>query len=190
MPKFRVALAAAIVVLALVLAGPRMRGEMSGDRGRPIVMQGVLPGENGADRCRFSIEIERVGFTLNTVQGRYKLARLRFENLGTTPVTLSVDRDRVEAETAARGPVPAVLNLQSADSAFWDALPADLRQVLAYPQSVKGRTAGAGTSPEVVYLYALFPADRVTEVPRAFSYRIESIGQPIRIEHRVAAALP
>jgi hypothetical protein len=190
MPKLRVALAVAGVLLLIVVTSSRTRGEMSGDRGRPIVMQGTLPGENGADRCRFSIEIERVSFQLNSVQGRYKLARLRFENLGTTPVALSVDRDRVEAEMATRGPVPAVLNLQSGDSSFWDALSTDLRQILAYPLSVKGRPDGPGASPEVVYLYALFPADRVTEVPRAFTYRIDSIGQPIRIEHRATAALP
>jgi hypothetical protein len=190
MPSFRVALAVAVVVLSMVLEGPATRGEMSGDRGRPIVMQGTVPGENGQDRCRFSIEIERVSFLLNTVQSRYKLARLRFENNGTTPVALSVDRDRVEAEMGSGPPVPAVLNLQSGDSAFWDAQSTDMRQILAYPQTVKARPTGAGSSPEVVYVYALFPADRVAEVPRAFTYRIDSIGRPVRIEHRAAAALP
>jgi hypothetical protein len=190
MPKLRIALAVAAVLAMIVATGPRTRGEMSGDRGRPIVMQGTLPGENGQDRARFSIEIERVSFLLNTVQGRYKLARLRFENLGTAPMALSVDRDRMEAEMAAGGSVPAVLNLQSGDSTFWDALSVDMRQILAYPQSVKGRPSATGGSPEVVYVYALFPADRITEVPRAFTYRVESVGQPIRIEHRATAARP
>jgi hypothetical protein len=178
-----------VIVAAVVVASQRTNGEMSGDRGRPIVMQGVLAGEGGQDRCRFSIEIERVGFLLNTVQGRYRLARLRFENLGTAPVALSVERDRLEVETAT-GPVPAVFNLQSGDSPFWDALSPDLRQVLAYPQSVKPRPTGPGASPEVIYVYALFPSDRVTEVPRAFTYRVDSLGQAIRIEHRATAALP
>jgi len=178
-----------VIVTALVLSGQRTRGEMSGDRGRPIVMQGVAAGEGGQDRCRFSIEIERIGFLLNTVQGRYRLARLRFENIGTTPVALSVERDRLEVETAT-GPVPALLNLQSGDSPFWDALSADLRQVLAYPQSVKARPSGPGASAEVIYVYALFPSDRVTEMPRAFTYRVDSLGQAIRIEHRATAALP
>jgi len=177
------------IVASLVLAGQRTRGEMSGDRGRPIVMQGVAAGEGGQDRCRFSIEIERIGFLLNTVQGRYRLARLRFENLATAPVALSVERDRLEVETAT-GPVAAVLNLQSGDSPFWDALSPDLRQVLAYPQSVKPRPTGPGTSPEVIYVYALFPSDRVTDMPRAFTYRVDSLGQAIRIEHRATAALP
>jgi len=179
----------AVVAVGLVVTLQRAQGEMSGDRGRPIVMQGVVAGGGGQDRCRFSIEIERVGFLLNTVQGRYRLARLRFENLSTSPVALSVDRDRLEVETAT-GLVPAVFNLQSGDSPFWDALSPDLRQVLAYPQSVKARPTGPGTSPEVIYVYALFPSDRVTEVPRSFTYRVDSIGQAIRIEHRATAALP
>jgi hypothetical protein len=190
MTNLRVAPAVAVVSLLIVLASPATRGEMSGDRGRPIVMQGTAAGDDGRERCRFSIEIERVSFLLNTVQGRYKLARVRFENLGTTAVTLAVDRDRVEAEMAAGTPVPALLNLQSGDSPFWDGLSVDLRQILAYPQTVKARPSGTGASPEVVYVYALFPADRVTEVPRAFTYRIDSVGQPVRIEHRATAALP
>jgi hypothetical protein len=190
MAKLRIALLMAVVPSAILLTGRWTSGEMSGDRGRPIVMQGAVAGDDGQDRCRFSVEIERVSFLLNTVQGRYKLARLRFENLGTTPVPLSVDRDRMEAELSASAPVPAVFNLQSGDSTFWDALPVDMRQILAYPQTVKGRPGGTGSSPEVVYVYALFPADRVADVPRAFTYRIDSIGQPIRIVHRATAALP
>jgi hypothetical protein len=190
MPRLRVALLLSVVPLLILAGGRATRGEMSGDRGRPIVMQGIATGEDGRDRCRFSVEIERVSFLLNAVQGKYKLARLRFENLGTTPVALSVERDRLEAEAGAGGPVPAVLNLQSGDSPFWDGLPADMRQILAYPQAVKARASGTGSSPEVVYVYALFPSDRVTEVPRAFTYRIDSIGQPIRIEHRATAARP
>ena len=115
MAKLRVTLLVAVVPLLILLADRSTRGEMSGDRGRPIVMQGTVAGDDG-DRCRFSIEIERVSFLLNAVQGRYKLARVRFENLGTTAVTLSVDRDRVEAEMAAGAPVPALLNVQSGDS--------------------------------------------------------------------------
>ena len=190
MPNVRVPLLVAAVLVVFLITGQGTRGEMSGDRGRPIVMQGMAAGEDGRERCRFSVEIERVSFLLNAVQGKYKLARLRFENLGTTPVPLSVERDRLEVETGAGGAVPAILNLQSGDSAFWDGLPAEMRQILAYPQSVKGRPAGTGSSPEVVYVYALFPSERVTEMPRAFTYRIDSLGQPIRIEHRATAAQP
>ena len=146
----------------VVLASTRLTlGEMSCDRGRPIVMQGAVAAEGGGERCRLSIEIERIGFVLNTVQGRYRLARLRFENLGTTAVALSVERDTLEADAGPGGTVPAVLNLQSGDSPFWDALSPDMRQVLAYPKGVKARPSGTGSSPEVVYIYALFPADKV-----------------------------
>lgn len=175
-------------LLALVLAGSS-RGEMSGDRGRPIVMQGALSGPAG-DRCHFSIEIERVGFLLNTVQGRYRLVRLRFENLDTRPIDLSPDTDRLEAEVAGGEPVPAMLDPQSADSPFWDGLSTDLREILAYPARVKARVDAPGASPQIVYLYALFPADRVTAVPAAFTYTIASLGQPVRLEHRAAAARP
>jgi hypothetical protein len=186
--RFRT-IVAGVVVCSLLLLAHVTRGEMSGDRGRPILMQGVLS-DAGQDRCRFSVEIERIGFLLNTVQGRYRLARVRVENIGTMPLALSVDRDALEADTTASGTVAARLNLQSTDSAFWDALSPDLRQILAYPQTVKARTPGPGSAGEVVYIYALFPSDRVTEVPRAFSYRIDSTGQTIRIANRPTAALP
>jgi hypothetical protein len=179
------------VVPAVVLVTSRLTlGEMSGDRGRPILMQGAIAGEGGADRARLSIEIERIGFVLNTVQGRYRLARLRFENISTTPVALSIERDTLEADAGASGPVAAVLNLQSSDSPFWDALSPDMRQILAYPKLVKARPSGPGSSAEVVYVYALFPADKVSEVPRSFTYRIDSVGQPVRIAQRATAALP
>lgn len=191
MRNIRLALLAALVPCLIVLATRHPSGEMSGDRGRPIVMQGVIPGQDGQDRCRLSVEIERVGFLLNTVQGRYKLARVRVENLGTSAVSLSPERDRLELELASGETIPASLDLQRADSTFWDALSADMRQILAYPASIKaGREPRGGASPEVVYLYALFPADRVTALPSAFVYRIDSIGQPVRIIHRAAAARP
>jgi len=183
----QLALSSVVVVSALLLASRAALGDVSGERGRPIVMQGVLEDEQGRERARLSVEIERVSFVLNSVQGRFRLARLRVENLGASPVALSVDRDRLEAEQADGGRVPAILNLQSSDSAFWDGLAAELRQALAYPQSVRG-ASGPGGRPEVVYVYALFPADRLIQVPAAFVYRIESTGQAIRIEHRATAA--
>jgi hypothetical protein len=191
MRTIRLALLAAFVPCLIVLGTLVIRGEMSGDRGRPIVMQGVVPGQEGQDRCRMSVEIERVGFLLNTVQGRYKLARVRVENLGTSPVALSPERDRLEVELASGETIAASLDLQRTDSTFWDGLSADMRQILAYPATIKAsRDPRGGASPEIVYLYALFPAERVTEVPRAFTYSIDSIGQPVRIVHRATAALP
>lgn len=187
MSSRQLALSSIVVTCALLLVSRGAHGDISGERGRPIVMQGVLAGDDGRDRARLSVEIERVGFLLNSVQGRYRLARLRFENLGASPVALSVDRDRLEAEPAEGGPVPAIMNLQSGDSAFWDGLSSDLRQALAYPQAIRGVSSPGGRR-EVVYLYAMFPADRLPQIPAAFVYRIESTGQAIRIEQRATAA--
>lgn len=186
MSSRQLAVSAVAVVFALLIVVGVALGDISGERGRPIVMQGVLR-EDGADRLRLSVEIERIGFVLNSVQGRYRLARVRVENLSASPMALSVDRDRLEAEPAGGAPVSAVLNLQGADSAFWDGLPAEMRQDLAYPQTV--RAASGQGRPEVVYVYAMFPADRLTKVPAAFVYRIDSTGQAIRIEHRATAAM-
>ena len=65
MSKLRVTLLVVVVPLLILLTDRSTRGEMSGDRGRPIVMQGTVAGDDGRDRCRFSIEIERVSFLLN-----------------------------------------------------------------------------------------------------------------------------
>jgi len=63
MSKLRVTLLVAVVPLLILLTDRSTRGEMSGDRGRPIVMLGTVAGDDGRDRCRFSIEIERVSST-------------------------------------------------------------------------------------------------------------------------------
>ena len=58
MSKLRVTLLVAVVPLLILLTDRPTRGEMSGDSGRPIVMQGVVAGEGGriaaASRLRSS----------------------------------------------------------------------------------------------------------------------------------------
>jgi hypothetical protein len=87
--------------------------------------------------------------------------------------------------------VRGLFDLQSTDSAIWDSFDAPLRQALAYPVTLKaavGAGSGRGGSPEVTYLFAFYPSDKVPDVPLRFEYWIDSLQQSIRIEPPPARA--
>ncbi len=147
---------------------------------------------DGAEQYRFSIAIEPVIFRLTTMQGKYRLLRLRVSNATSTPLTLSADLDRIELLPRAGAPIAALLNPQRGDTAFWDALDAPTRETLAYPVALKGAPASAPgarlSSPESIYIYVLVPAAQVTDLPESFRYTIASINQTVLIRTRPAAA--
>lgn len=182
-----------IVMLAMVFAvNRRSSGSVSGSANPSITFDGEIRGSDGREQYRFTIDVERVMFRLLTVQSKFSLVRLRMQNATSGPLALSADQDRLELVLKSGASVPAVLNLQRGDSAWWDGLDPSMRETLAYPVTLKGVPAPAGglpvRSPESLYFYAFFPAAQVSEVPVGFAYTIASLGQTVRIEHRAAAA--
>src|SRR5688572_6096241 len=94
---------------------------------------GEVRSADGVEQYRFNISIEPVMFRLQTMQGKYRMVRLRISNATSTPLALSADRDRLELLTRDGAAVAAVLNPQRSDTAFWDVLDATTRTTLAYP---------------------------------------------------------
>jgi hypothetical protein len=179
--------AAFAIALLILVAGTRetMLADIAGSRGGPTTLMGRMRGPDGRDSATFEISYYREEFRLSSVRDKYKLVRIRISNFSTAPLRLSDERDRIDLVLPDNTVVRGLLNLQSADSPLWDSFDAGLRQALAYPATVKaapGSDAARGGSPEVIYLFAFFPSERVLNVPLRFEYWIDSLQQSIRIE--------
>lgn len=181
----------ALSTIAFLLALMSARGEVSGEKGRSSRFVGKLdPAASSMNQCEFSVEIERVSFKLNSLKDKYKVVRIRVENRMTAPIRLSGDQDAIELEMGNGTVVRGTFNLRGQDGSLWDSLSDDLREALAYPLSIRG-VKGEGADlrrPEVVYVFAFFPSDKVTDVPRSFQYTIQSLGKAVKIQPPPATA--
>ena len=175
----------ALSAIAFLAALMPVRGEMSGESGRSSRFVGKLdPAASYTNQCELSVEIEPVLFKLNSLKDKYKVIRIRVENRMSEPIKLSADKDAIELEMGGGNVVRGTLNLPGQDGSLWDSLNDDMRTTLAYPLSIRG-VKGDGVNarrPEVVYVFAFFPADKVSEVPRSFRYTIQSVGRTVKIE--------
>lgn len=172
-----------LLSVALVFT-TRAFAELAGEQGRPTVYQArVQLDPVSPEEIRLSIEVERVTFLLSSIEGRYRLIRLRVENATQTPLVLSRQNDRIEARLRDGRSLSGILDLRAADSAYWDGLDAQQRQTLAYPERIEAGRAPAGETvrPEVVYLYVFLPAEGFTTLPKMFIYRIASLPQAIEM---------
>lgn len=171
--------------MILLVALTSTRGEMSGESGRSSRFVGKLePGASYTNQCEFSVEIERVMFKLNSLKDKYKVVRIRVENRMSAPIMLSADQDAIELVIGNGNVVRGTFNLRGQDGALWDSLSEDMRKSLAYPLSIRG-VKGDGVNsrqPEVIYVLAFFPADKVPEMPRSFRYTIQGVGKTVKIE--------
>lgn len=181
----------ALSTIALLSVLMSVRGEMSGESGRSSRFVGKLdPAASYTNQCEFSVELERVMFKLNSLKDKYKVIRIRVENRMSGPIKLSGDEDAIELELGDGKVVRGTFNLQGQDGSLWDSLSEDMRKALVYPLSIRG-VKGDGVNPrrpEVVYVFAFFPADKLSEVPRSFRYTIQSVGKIVKIELPPATA--
>jgi hypothetical protein len=149
------------------------RGELSGEGGRAIRLLGKLdPSAAYTNQCEFSVELEPTTFALTAFKDKWKVVRIKVENLTKEPIKLSANEDSIDLESHDGGIVHGTFDLRAADAPAWDGLSDQLRTDLAYPLAI--RQAKDNRRPEVIYLFAFFPAERVSAVPRAFRYKIKS----------------
>jgi hypothetical protein len=171
-----------LLVVFGLLIGRFLWAAIPGGQSVAIDYSAEVPGANG--KYQFNIPIEPVMFPLQTIQGKYRLVRLRISNSTTTTLALSADRDRFEVllDKGATA-VAAVLNPQRLDPTFWGAIDVKTRENLAYPITLKGKPEsmpGLPTS-ESLYMYVLVPAAQVSKLPEGFRYTIASLSQTIEI---------
>jgi hypothetical protein len=182
----------AITLLALIAGGRETAfADIAGARGGPITLIGRVRGSEGRDLYTFEVSYYHEEFRISSVRDKYVLVRVRVSNYSTAPLRLSAERDRLELVLPDNSVVKGLLDLQSADSQTWDAFDAPLRQTLAYPSVVKAAPGAEGArtgSPEVIYLFAFYPKDKVLNLPTRFNYWIDSLQQSLPIEPPPARA--
>ena len=175
----------ALMVTLSLLTPLCSRGDVAAESGRASRYAGKLdPAATYANQCEFSVEIERVMFKLNSLKDKYKVVRIRVENRTVEPIKLSGAQDGIELESREGDVVRGTFNLPAQDGPMWDSMGEDLRRTLAYPLSIRGGK-GEGENPrqaEVIYVYAFFPADKVSELPRSFRYTIQSKGRTVNLD--------
>lgn len=179
-------LVVSVVALTLALIA---RPDVGGEEGRPFHYEGQLV-RPSTGPCRFSIELEPVSFVLTSVAGKYRMLRVRVENTG-EELSLSSARDvldlvLVDADHERR--VRGILDLQRSDPTFWDGLDVGMREVLAYPTSIRAAKESEARRDGVVrYLYAFFPVDQVSTAPEEFELALAGAEGPIAIRRPRAA---
>jgi hypothetical protein len=156
---------AALVSLALLLvADPSALA--NGSKGKRVVYRGTLPVADGPGEVQLDAEVEPLLFRLATVGATYRVVRIRIRNTGTRPLVLSAGRDAVEVELRGGTRLAGVLDLGARDPVVWEALPADLRSLVVYPQRVEGG--------EEESVFVLLPASGTAEIPHVFRYTFGS----------------
>jgi hypothetical protein len=151
--------------LAILLCSPALP---NGGKAKRLVLQASVT--SGAGHWLLSTEIVPIQYRLNTIRNKYKLIQIRVNNEGGKPLRLSRTADRIEVKL---GPtfVPAIIDIQGSDPAFWDSLDAELRNVLAYPPGVDAN--------EEESIFVFLPSTSVKDVPEAIRYKIAGEAAPI-----------
>jgi hypothetical protein len=186
----RLILVSVVVVVVAGLAG-LVRAGIEGGGNASTEYVGAI-GDAGARR-EFSVVLDRVLFPLLSMRGKYQVVRIVMRN-GGPAVPLSMEKDTISATIGPEGGpekvVKGIVNIGGEDPDFWGALTQEQRNTLAYPDDVPAAPGGGGgNSPPVVRaIYVFFPSADVAALPRNFTYHIDSVGQPIDIRPRRAAA--
>ena len=172
-----------------VVAGSTVYAAFSGQTRSSNFYKEEIQLADGA--CRFELEIEEVEFLLTSVANKYKLVRVRLENIARSPLELSRQADRFDLILRTNNQttrVRAILNLQEAGPDIWDSLDITMREALAYPLEVPATRDPNLWRSEILYIFFLFPKNGVGSLPVAFEYTIDSLKKTIRIEPPPAMA--
>lgn len=164
-------------VVLLATAGTLLAA--NGTKGKRVIYEARVPmrAADGAE-CIFAIELEPVLFPITSVQSKYRVIRINIRNRSSAALRLSLARDAVQALVGSRL-VQGRLSLSDAEQAWWDALSADLRQALAYPDQT---TVKAGEEENV---FAFFPVADMPGIPDEVLFKVASFAStPIAIRRQ------
>jgi hypothetical protein len=126
----------------------------------------VQTGDTVGKKCRFDAELEPLLCRLATVRDKYRVVRIRIQNVGDKRLVLSLTDDRMELRLAS-GMRPAVLDLGAHDPGLWDSFPPELRGAVAYPRGVDPG--------EEESVFVFIPIGDAMSEPLAFRYTIASL---------------
>jgi len=102
----------------------------------------------------FSSEINPILFLVNSMHGRYKVVEIKIKNWSKKKLSLSKESDKVAFDSNR---IEGILDLAKHDPTLWDSMKPELREVLAYPQSILPNNEKN--------VYVFIPIDRMSEGP-------------------------
>lgn len=112
-----------------------------------------------------SIEVDDVAFQMTTWNGSYRLLTARVYNYDNTAIVLSSANDTLHAQIDGAS-VPAILRPVKQLTNEWSKLSEELRDAVAYPIQLRPDS--------MTYIYCIFPADKLTTLPKTFTWHIDS----------------
>ena len=156
------------ILLLLLLASPLLG---NGGKGKKTRYLGEVEKRTGL--IMLSSELEKILFLLNSVEGKYKVIRVKIDNQSQEDLRLSGEKDKVDIHFGGRV-VSGILRLSESDPDLWDSFDDELRRVLAYPLLVEAE--------EEENIFVFIPAEDVDELPRFLTYTINSLSdRPVRL---------
>jgi len=171
---------AGVLVVATVVALFVEYPAANGGKGKVKTYQADVSMDDQGGEVVFSTQLEKILFSLTSVQNKYKVMRIKIDNRSRKDVALSLGKDRMEVQVAGET-LPAILDLGKHDPAMWEALGATMRDQIAYPGKVE-----AGEE-ENIFVFIAEPG--LADLPADFRYSIDSLAEkPVVLSDRTAAA--
>lgn len=170
-------LALTFVFFSVIGAIPSARG--NGGKGKAQEYTATI--NFGGETIEFSTRIEKVLFSITSVQNKFKVIRIQIVNKSEKSLPLSVDNDAIDVVIDGKK-VAGILDIFRKDSAFWDGLTPEIRKSLAYPPNVPSREGES--------IFVFIPKDTAENIPEVFRYKIATLPGEVVIEQRRAAAKP
>jgi len=124
---------------------------------------------DGSDKVLFSATLERVMFTLSSLENKYKVIKIKIENKSKSPLALSIENDEIEIVLNNGKKIAGILNMRKHDPELWNGFNPEMRETLAYPDVVTPPPKG------VHNIFLFIPDPKLDTLPVVFRYRIDSL---------------
>ncbi len=155
------------VLVLLLLAVTKESALCNGRELRETEYQGQIKMAQG--EVLFSTRIEKVMFSLNSLQDKYKVVRIQVENRSNIAISLSIEKDKMELLFMDGRIISGILDLSSHDPNLWQSFSPEFRAILAYPEIVQKETRS------IQNIFIFIPNPKLDELPKSFRYTIDSL---------------
>jgi len=163
MSKYRIVLFPLFVLI--IVLGFENYALANGGRDKRVTYKGELK-INGNQVHEFSTEIEEVNFLITSVDGKYRVVRIRIRNWTKQKLGLSVESDEVLIHVKARErPVKGILDVSKFDKDTWEKFSEDLKSKLIYPTKVDPG--------EEENVFVFIPIDEMKSLPKFIEYSLK-----------------
>src|SRR5262245_40740830 len=126
--QLRVALVVAVFTINVCVSNTALS---NGGKGKTAKYTGQIKIGQGTDKIEFSTEIERVLFLLNSVENKYKVVRIKINNLSKNALRLSREKDRIELHfNDGSGVLSGMLDISNRDPIFWNTFNREMKEIL------------------------------------------------------------